>query len=61
MLREMLTHHSLFAASALLMSLSTAALVWMYDVINGREVREQTNGDIRKVGSTERRDGIVKG
>jgi len=57
----MLTEDRLFAASALLMSLSTAALVWMYDAINGREVREQTNGDIRKVEPTERSDGVVKG
>ncbi|KAK5109829.1 hypothetical protein LTR85_002043 [Meristemomyces frigidus] len=37
----------LFAFSALLMTLSTATLTWMYGVVNGKEMQELGNGSIR--------------
>ncbi|KAK1071118.1 hypothetical protein LTR74_003499 [Friedmanniomyces endolithicus] len=48
----------LFASSALLMALSTAALVWVYHVVNGKEEIALANGHAR---APEERDGDVKG
>ena len=45
----MLTQSSLFAFSALLMTLSTALLIWMYGVVNGKEtLLEETSGNIKR-------------
>lgn len=35
-----LTAHRLFAFSALLMTLSTVLLAWLYGVVNGKEPRD---------------------
>lgn len=37
----------LFAASAGLMALATGALVWLYGVVNGREVRSARSGNVK--------------
>ena len=37
----------LFAASAGLMALATGALVWLYGVVNGREVRRARSGNVK--------------
>jgi len=37
----------LFAASAGLMALATGALVWLYGVVNGREVRAARSGNVK--------------
>jgi len=48
--QEAVTDNScrLFAASALLMTLATSLLIWLYSVVNGKEVSKlgkgQTNG-----------------
>lgn len=42
-----LTISSLFAFSALLMTLSTAALTWLYGMVNGKEVQELGNGEVQ--------------
>lgn len=47
----------LFAFSALLMAVSTAVLIWLYAVVNGKKVEHQGNG---RVGMKER-SGNVKG
>lgn len=50
----------LFAFSALLMTLSTASLVWLYGVVNGKEVREL--GDLSNGSATRKaRSGNAKG
>ncbi|TKA77562.1 hypothetical protein B0A55_06633 [Friedmanniomyces simplex] len=48
----------LFASSALLMALSTAALVWLYHVVNGKEDMSQANGHTH---APEERSGNVRG
>ena len=55
--------HSLFGLSALLMTLSTALLVWLYGIVNGKEMKElndikdMANGDL----TNNMRSGNVKG
>ena len=34
--------HRLFGISALLMTLSTASLIWFYGVVNGKEVAKRS-------------------
>ncbi|KAK4500524.1 hypothetical protein PRZ48_008713 [Zasmidium cellare] len=41
----------LFAFSALLMTTATALLVWLYAVVNGKEIEDVVNGDLKKVKS----------
>jgi len=48
----------LFASSALLMALSTAALVWVYHVVNGKEEIALANGHIP---ARKEQTGNVKG
>lgn len=50
----------LFAFSALLMTLSTALLVWLYGVVNGKDVQDMenpSNGDVTR----KQRSGNVQG
>nr|POE63323.1 upf0641 membrane protein [Quercus suber] len=47
----------LFAFSALLMALSTAFLIWLYAVVNGKDIKHLGNGRIE----LKERSGDVKG
>jgi hypothetical protein len=52
----LLTTDRLFAFSALLMTASTALLIWLYGVVNGQEKEGRAQGDVHKA-----RSGNVKG
>jgi len=56
---DWLTICRLFAGSALLMTLSTGALIWLYGVVNGHEMQELGNGDMEK-SKTTKQNGHVK-
>ncbi|KAK3654197.1 hypothetical protein LTR56_004252 [Elasticomyces elasticus] len=50
----------LFALSALLMALSTAALVWLYHLVNGKEEVSKANGNAH-TSASKQRSGNVQG
>lgn len=59
-LADELILYRLFAFSALLMTLATSTLVWLYGVVNGKEIRgpqDLGNGSVTK----KQRSGNIKG
>ena len=49
--------YSLFATSALLMTLATSTLIWLYGFVNGKDVKKTGTGNAAK----KMRTGNVKG